>query len=369
MPRKRSSTHRIPHAGGYLTRNTCGSWTAELTHDYRTTRKTFPTRPPAEGWLEQTSRDHAAGRAPLTDYQQFDARTALNMLPPGVTLTQAADAWLRNAATAAPDAPHLREAIELYIQDKRTNGRRIRTLKNTREILYPLLASLDDVPLHTITTEQIEHYIHTTRGGSAESRKTYLAHVRAFLAWTIRRNWLTTDPSAPITRPTADATMPEYLTIAQVHDILTLYRATPHLMPIVLLGLFAGLRSAEIWRLDAADISDDYILVSSAAAKIRQHRYVTLLPTLAAWLHAYPPAPGPIATITQAKFAWIHETAKITWPRNCMRHTYATYHLAMWQDPGMTAHQLGHADQTQLYRHYRGLATQAQATEFWALRP
>jgi hypothetical protein len=58
------------------------------------------------------------------------------------------------------------------------------------------------------------------------------------------------------------------------------------------------------------------------------------------------------------------------WPHNAMRHTFASMHLAHYQDPGKTAFELGHrGDPSLLYRHYRGLATKADAERFWTIRP
>ena len=60
----------------------------------------------------------------------------------------------------------------------------------------------------------------------------------------------------------------------------------------------------------------------------------------------------------------------VPWPANCMRHTFATYHIAMWQDANKTAYALGHTSGVDvLYQHYRGLATKAEAERFWGLRP
>jgi integrase len=58
------------------------------------------------------------------------------------------------------------------------------------------------------------------------------------------------------------------------------------------------------------------------------------------------------------------------WPPDVLRHTFATYHVAAFNDPGKTSLLLGHeGNPSLLHRHYRGLATQAEAIKFWNLRP
>ena len=52
-----------------------------------------------------------------------------------------------------------------------------------------------------------------------------------------------------------------------------------------------------------------------------------------------------------------------------MRHTFASYHLAMHCSPDKTAHELGHRDTTMLYRHYRELVPNSDAKLFWEIKP
>jgi integrase len=52
-----------------------------------------------------------------------------------------------------------------------------------------------------------------------------------------------------------------------------------------------------------------------------------------------------------------------------MRHSFATYHLAYFQDAGKTAHELGHHNPDMLFAHYRNLATEAQGREWFSIFP
>jgi integrase len=55
----------------------------------------------------------------------------------------------------------------------------------------------------------------------------------------------------------------------------------------------------------------------------------------------------------------------ISWPANALRHSFASYHLAHYQDAAKTALQLGHTESGTLFRHYRELVTQQEAAAFW----
>lgn len=57
-------------------------------------------------------------------------------------------------------------------------------------------------------------------------------------------------------------------------------------------------------------------------------------------------------------------------PANCARHSFATYHLLAFRHAGETSLQLGHGGSPELlHRHYKGIATEAEAKAFWSIRP
>jgi len=57
-------------------------------------------------------------------------------------------------------------------------------------------------------------------------------------------------------------------------------------------------------------------------------------------------------------------------PRNWARHSFATFHLEEFRKPGETSLQLGHRGGPELlHLRYAGAATEAEAHEFWAIRP
>jgi integrase len=52
-----------------------------------------------------------------------------------------------------------------------------------------------------------------------------------------------------------------------------------------------------------------------------------------------------------------------------LRHSFASYHLAHFQDAAATALQMGHTTTTMLFEHYREIVTREQAAKFWSIRP
>jgi integrase len=56
------------------------------------------------------------------------------------------------------------------------------------------------------------------------------------------------------------------------------------------------------------------------------------------------------------------------WPDNGLRHSCASYSLALTGDAVRVAYQLGNSADM-IHRHYKALVTAADAKRFWELRP
>ncbi|MHB9010272.1 MAG: hypothetical protein ACYDC1_25465, partial [Limisphaerales bacterium] len=104
----------------------------------------------------------------------------------------------------------------------------------------------------------------------------------------------------------------------------------------------------------------------------RQRRLVNLEPTTRAWLkvarklNADLPLPLTSRRRYQRElrevFGWRH------WPKDVLRHSCASYLLALKRDAQAVALELGNSPAI-LFKHYRELVTQEQARRFWNLIP
>ena len=55
------------------------------------------------------------------------------------------------------------------------------------------------------------------------------------------------------------------------------------------------------------------------------------------------------------------------WPDNCLRPSFASYHLAIREDAVATAYQMGHTSPVTLYREYARAVRRTDADRGWAL--
>jgi hypothetical protein len=97
---------------------------------------------------------------------------------------------------------------------------------------------------------------------------------------------------------------------------------------------------------------------------------VDLSPNLIAWPLPYKKANGPILPPDCRRMRErLCQAVRVSWKSNGMRHSFASYHLAMHQDSPRTALALGHSNPALVFRHYRELVTQKQAHEYFGLIP
>ena len=147
------------------------------------------------------------------------------------------------------------------------------------------------------------------------------------------------------------------------------------ILPAVAIGLFAGLRASEIARLDWSSIDLDrrFIEVAAKKSKTAQRRLVTISENLHSWLAPFAQESGPVRPLLPTTYQWnfrkAAHAAGISPPPNALRHSYASYHLAAYQDAAKTALQLGHTESRTLFQYYRELVKVEDAKAFWQTFP
>lgn len=213
----------------------------------------------------------------------------------------------------------------------------------------------------------------TTRAG-------YVRAARALWRWAARQEPPLAGPS-----PTegmsgtvsARGSTVGFLTVAEVAGIL---EEKSDWRDALALMLFAGLRVEEVagegkpamtWR--EVDRVGKVIRVPGECAKVTgQARLLQgLPPAVWAWLGKGAPDSARICPgQSMNAVRWAQARLDRPWPRNALRHTFATYAVALTGEPDRVAGWLGHESGARLLNaHYAGLARKAEAVEFFALRP
>jgi len=212
--------------------------------------------------------------------------------------------------------------------------------------------------------------------GSAKSRNHYRASVRQFLQWAVRKDYLSPTHrlfEADRMRPEkANTSETKFYTPKQFTALLD--KADEIMQPIIALGGLAGLRTEELRRLDWAEVwrVDGYIEITKEKSKTRQRRLVKICPALAAWLEPYRRHAGKLWNgheITfHKKFNALCDLASVERNFNGLRHSFCSYHFALYFDENKTGAQAGHTP-AMIHAHYKGLATEAEAEKWFSIMP
>lgn len=207
--------------------------------------------------------------------------------------------------------------------------------------------------------------------GSAGYRAHEVRTIRPAFSWAVRRRVI---QESPFSRMEGVRVRRKPIVVYSPDEVRRIMEAAPvECRAAFALLLFAGVRPKELTRLTWGDIRDGYIHITAAIAKTQQVRNIEVEGTLSAWLavagrHEPEEAVCPANWVRRRrevlKAAGVHALP------DTARHSYASYHLALYKDVGALKANLGHAPNSDtLFVHYRAAATVADARAFWAVWP
>lgn len=148
-------------------------------------------------------------------------------------------------------------------------------------------------------------------------------------------------------------------------------------LPAVAIMLFAGVRPAEIKRLEWEDVDLDEgtIFISNRKAKTDRSREIEMPDTLLDWLKATAPkAPERTGNVVPSnwkrKIQIVRTKAGIaTTGRDQLRKSFASYHLRAFDDVNKTRAIMGHETDDVLFTNYRNAVRKKDALQFWQILP
>lgn len=314
------------------------------------------------------------------------------VLPPEHTSEAVASAWralaeaaaaLHKAASAlagaparglpslSPSAPpvddgvSLTDAINLFLVAKSRSGRSDAYLRQLRLTFVDFARGRGRTSIAELSVADVEEWVDAMTVGPRAVRGR-LQYLRTLFAFAQRRNLCAGNPALAVDLPAASAEAPGIHSPDEVRRLLEAARAwSPRLVRVLAVRYFAGLRAAEVARLEEADIGAEFVTVPAHKAKTRQRRLVRIQPALRAWLDLGGELPG---VTCEQQLPELCRRAGVPWHRNAPRHSFVSYHLAAFGSAAGTALEAGHSE-AMLFRHYRALVTAEAAAEFWAIRP
>jgi integrase len=143
-------------------------------------------------------------------------------------------------------------------------------------------------------------------------------------------------------------------------------------------GGFAGMRTREIFAVDfsAFDWEYDEIVIRREEAKQGEAARPRSATMQEAFKRHMPRGKGKLTEGATDKLwrPWARQACRVIglteepleWPTNCLRHSFASYHLAHFRDASKTAFEMGTSPDL-LYATYANLVSRRDAEKWWAL--
>jgi integrase len=356
-------------------------------------RETFAKLENAKRRARQVAHAMLNGRLAVLELSNTDRESYLNAMerlgPLGIPLHSAIEEYV--AARSHLDGESLLSAVKEHVArrrhvvDKRVreivdellavkerDGLSVRHIQTLRGHLNRF-ASAFETKIGAITSGLIDTWLAAQKKIGPRTRNNMRVSVGILFRFARARGYL------PKGQPTEVEDVPKAKDRGGAIGILTpkelaslMKKATADVALYLALGAFTGMRSSEILSLDWADVNFErgHITVSPEKAKTATRRLVPIQPNLAQWLSPYRGRNGRLFKNRSGadKAIAFAKAQGISWPSNCLRHSYASYRLAAISDTSRVSLEMGNSP-AKLMTNYRELADEHDAAAWFAIAP
>ena len=265
--------------------------------------------------------------------------------------------------------------------------------------IYDLRKKLEKVSAHfnglligLVTAEEINRFVHEIRGVkgrpskkgnapapkpvSGRTKNNYLQAINVLLEFAKKQKYVPRDfavmDDVDVSEE-ADFDI-EIFTAEEVTKILAAVRKDA--LPALAIGAFAGIRTAEVCRLDWSEVNLEkgLIEIKKGKAKTRSRRLVPITPNLALFLNGVKEAErsGPVwAQSEPFLFDLMRDAGNdsgVKWKHNALRHSFISYRVAKIKNVNEVAMEAGN-NPDMIFKHYRELVTEKEADAWFGVTP
>jgi integrase len=302
----------------------------------------------------------------------------------GMTLSEAVGGYLRTVASVK--RKRISEAVEeflttLNVRTKAKDGQRAALTTHYTDLMAGRLHCFSNMfknyDVCDVSAEHIDKFIGSLGDFASKTRNHYRVAVGQFLRWSTRKDFLTQTHRLF----EADGLKIEPANGAEIgiythRDLAALLETADNAMrPLVAIGAFCGLRTAELLRLTWEDVwrVANHVEVTALKSKTRQRRLVEMPAALHQWLEPYRQhTTGKLwdtrENLYQKRFAALAKRADVRRVKNGLRHSYCSFHFALHQNENATAQQAGNSP-GMIHSAYKGLTTKTEAERWFNVVP
>jgi len=343
-------------------------------------RRFFKDRREAETFLQSKRIEHENYGTAGTSFNERQRAEYLecseSLKPFNATIRDAVNFYLPHLHATKRTCTAV-ELVDELLKIKEADGASERYLSDLRSRLTQFAECFNGKPVAEITAPEVDEWLRslsdkeTGKRLAAITRNNFRRVLIVAFNFARERGYSAGNPAEKSARAKVIESAIGILTVEET--ALLLESAAPELVPYIAIGAFAGLRRAELERLDwrEVDLQGGLIEVTAKKAKSARRRFVRIQSNLAKWFQPYAQLSG---NVTPPKYRELLDAAREAagieqWPHNALRHSFASYHLAHFNDAAALALELGHTNSNLVFQHYRQLVKPKQAERYWKIIP
>ena len=302
----------------------------------------------------------------------------IRMLGGRATPLEVARDWLRRNAVDLPKIT-VADAVKEMKKQAETDGKSDLRRKQLANVLDRFAENINQ-EVQTLTPKLIAEYL-TALDLAERTRRNHRDVIGFFNRWLILRGYLAkgTDWLEGVQNYTARK-LGQISTYTADEMRRLIAAADKRILPMIVIGGFAGLRHAEIARLEWQDIDmeEGFIEVKAENAKTDTRRIVPLKPNLKEFLKKLAKKSGKVVSVVNTTKQLLktaadtgdeeNEIEALEWKHNALRHTYISARVAESGDVPRVADEAGNSPQV-IRTNYLKRIRPAAAAEWFAIQP
>ena len=286
--------------------------------------------------------------------------------------------WLRRNAVELPKIT-VADAVKEIKKQAETDGKSDLRRKQLANVLDRFAENFN-LEVQTLTPKLIAEYL-TALELAERTRRNHRDVIGFFNRWLVLRGYLAkgTDWLEGVQNYAARK-LGQISTYTADEMQRLIAAADKRILPMIVIGGFAGLRHAEIARLEWQDIDleEGFIEVKAENAKTDTRRIVPLKPNLKAFLKKLAKKSGKVVSVVNTTKQLLktasdtadaeNEIEALEWKHNALRHTYISARVAESGDVPRVADEAGNSPQV-IRTNYLKRMRPAAAAEWFAIEP
>jgi integrase len=285
------------------------------------------------------------------------------------SIAEACREWTKRNAIELPKIT-VPNAVERFLSQAVADGKSKIRLKDFSGALDRFAENFQCY-VHTLTPKLISEYL-TALKLSERTKHNHRAVLGYFSRWLVLNDYLSKGTNLLDGVQKYSARKLSEIEIYTPEEIRQLLRAAGTMTPFISTAAFAGLRHAEIARLDwhEVDLEDGFIEVSAAKSKTGERRLVPIPENLKKWLLPYRQPRGKVVPYvnTTKQLLKVAGAAGITWKHNALRHSFISYRVAECANVARVSDEAGNSPQM-IHQHYLRRVKPALAAEWFSIVP